>query len=263
MNESIFATPRNVVSAEQCYFYHTMDIPGHGVVNGDWDLRGKEAEYLGNVALHGKKVLEMGTGSGFLCFFMEAQGADVIAYDLSDKDSWDIVPFGRMDPENLRKLVEERKAVIRKLNNGFWFAHKAHNSNAKVVYGPAYRVPDAVGPVDVVTFTSILLHLRDPFLAMQSAARHARESLIVTEKIREKRLPLEVIERLGLPYMRFLPQAERCEPWETWWSLTPELIRRFVRVLGFENTKTTYFKTMFKGKNEWKNESFFTVVAHR
>lgn len=259
MNESVFAVPPDAVSIDDSYFYHTMDIPGHGRVHGEWDLRGSEAEYLGNVAMRGKRVLEMGTASGFLCFFMESQGADVVTYDLSERDSWDIVPYGRMDATKLQQIVQERKALIRRLNNGFWFAHKMHKSKARVVYGSIYQVPEAVGPVDIVTFTSILLHLRDPFLAIQSAARLARETLIVTEKIREKRMIFEVIERLQLPYMRFLPQAERCQPWETWWSLCPEIIRRFVRVLGFEKTRTTYFRAASNGKAE----SMFTVVAHR
>lgn len=259
MTGSVFASPRNVASIDDCYFYHTMDLPGVGTVHGEWDLRGREADYLGNVSLQGKRVLEMGTASGFLCFFMEKQGADVVAYDLSEKDAWDIVPYQRMDGTSLRNLVQERRTHIDKLNNGFWFAHQANKSQTKVAYGPVYSVPEAIGPVDIVTFTSILLHVRDPFLAMQSAARHAGETIIVTEKIREKRLMLEILERLGIAYMRFLPQPERCDPWETWWSLTPEIVRRFVRVLGFEKTKTTYFRVGSQGTTE----SFFTVVGRR
>jgi len=75
MDNAIWATPRNITNLEECDFYHTMDLPNHGVVTGAWDLRGREAAYLGNVDVAGKRVLEVGTASGHLCFAMEKMGA--------------------------------------------------------------------------------------------------------------------------------------------------------------------------------------------
>jgi SAM-dependent methyltransferase len=256
---SLYATPREVRSKDDCYFYHSMDLPGIGEVAGEWDIRGRESDYLGGVSFRGKRVLEMGTASGALCFHMEREGAEVVAYDLSPEQSWDIVPYWGMGKEKLESLIAERRAAIGKLNNGFWLAHKALGSRAKVVYGAVYDVPEAIGAVDIVTFTSILLHVRDPFLAMHRASRLARETIVVTEKIREKKLAFEAIERLGLPYARFLPDAKTQSPWETWWSLTPQIVRNFVRVLGFPNTKTRYFDTPSK----WGTEKMFAVVATR
>ena len=37
---SLLAPPRQVERLEDCLFYHTMDLPGFGVVRGQWDLRG-------------------------------------------------------------------------------------------------------------------------------------------------------------------------------------------------------------------------------
>jgi hypothetical protein len=256
---SIYANPREGLTLDQCYFYHTMDIPGIGTVEGEWDIRGREREYLGHLALSGKRVLEMGTASGFLCFYMEQQGAQVVAYDLSEKDSWDIVPYGARHAEELAKLVSDRRRHIALLNNGYWYAHKALNSRARVVYGSVYEVPQEIGPVDIVTFTSILLHVRDPFLAMARASRLARESLVVTEMVREQPQAPESTEGRGLPYMRFLPDAERLEPWETWWSLTPQIVCRFAEVLGFGDTSIQYFEV----PSRWRVERMFSVVAHR
>ncbi|HEY4442105.1 MAG TPA: hypothetical protein VGN14_16725, partial [Candidatus Elarobacter sp.] len=67
---------------EACYFYHTMELPGVGTVEGEWDLRTGVDAYLGGEELRGKRVLEIGTASGFLCFAMERRGAEVIGYDL-------------------------------------------------------------------------------------------------------------------------------------------------------------------------------------
>jgi hypothetical protein len=69
---------------------------------------------------------------------------------------------------------------LRGLNNAWWLAHEVFKSNARVVYGTVYDLPPGIGSVDIATFGSILLHLRDPFLALQNAASLARESIIVT-----------------------------------------------------------------------------------
>src|SRR5208337_1299521 len=68
-DSAIYAQSRVINDISDCYFYHTMDVPGYGHVEGEWDLRGKETQYLGGVALKGKRVLEIGTASGFLCFY--------------------------------------------------------------------------------------------------------------------------------------------------------------------------------------------------
>ena len=60
-----------------------MTVAGLGTITGEWDLRANVRAYLGGVALQGKRVLEIGTASGFLCFAMERMGAEVISYDLS------------------------------------------------------------------------------------------------------------------------------------------------------------------------------------
>jgi len=79
-------------------------------VKGPWDIRGGVDDYLGNVDLKGKRVLEVGTASGFLCYTMEGRGADVVAYDLSDKQSWDVVPYAQYDHA---AFDSERRQVFR------------------------------------------------------------------------------------------------------------------------------------------------------
>lgn len=88
-------------SLEECCFYHTMDLPGVGMVTGDWDLRGGVSDHLGNVALAGKRVLEIGPANGFLSFEMERSGAEVVGYDLSHQAGrWEAVPLrGRPTPQ--------------------------------------------------------------------------------------------------------------------------------------------------------------------
>jgi hypothetical protein len=246
--DSIYAAPKVVDDLKDCIFYHTMEIPGYGTVEGHWDLRADPAAYLGRVDLRGKRVLEMGTASGFLCFYMERQGAEVVAYDLSEKQAWDLVPYSRMD---MQKATVNSKEIIRKLNNGWWLGHRAHQSKARVVYGDVYHVPKEIGLVDVSVFGSILLHVRDPFMALENALRLTRETVIVSE-LAPARLDND-------PRMMFKPQFETRQPTTTWWALSPPLVQKFIGVLGFERTELTFHTQKFDGADQ----KIFTIVGHR
>ena len=79
---ALFAEPEAVASADDCYFYHVMEIPGHGLVGGEWDLRAGVDDYLGGVDLSAQRVLEIGPASGFLTFHMETAGAAVVSIEL-------------------------------------------------------------------------------------------------------------------------------------------------------------------------------------
>ncbi len=267
-----YAEPRTVASLADCHFYHATDVPGHGVVEGEWDLRAGAAEYLGNVDLRGKRVLEMGTASGFLCFHMERAGAEVVGFDLASDADWDVVPFAGTD---VAAYAQERRAHVERIKNAWWLCHAAFASKARAVYGTAYAVPAEIGPVDAVTFGSILLHLRDPFRALQSALRLARETVVVTEVVpksvpavaRAKRA-LSVLPFLGLrkagrriptATLEFLPDPATGEPKETWWSLTPEVVVRMLGVLGFPDARVSFHAQRYQ---RW-DVDLFTVVGAR
>ena len=70
------------VTPDDCHFYHTLELGNGEVVDGGWDLRGTEQDYLGHVRFDKLKVLEFGPASGYLSFWMEEQGADVTVFDL-------------------------------------------------------------------------------------------------------------------------------------------------------------------------------------
>ncbi|MCC5935552.1 MAG: methyltransferase domain-containing protein [Balneolales bacterium] len=230
-----------------------MDLPGEdGTVEGEWDLRGKEAIYLGGVPLSGKRVLEAGTASGQLCFYMEEMGAEVVGYDLSEAQEWDLVPYAGYD---YALYVSERKKHMNRINRGYWFAHQAKQSRAKVVYGTVYEPPAAMGSFDIVTFGSILLHLRDPFLALQRMCAHAKETVIVTDMLPASSAMSGADKRL----IRFLPDADTNEPHETWWHLSPELVEEFLHILGFPHTQISYHEQLCLGRPM----PLYTVVGHR
>jgi hypothetical protein len=260
MRSVVWAEPRNITSISDCYFYHTMDIPNHGTVRGEWDLRGREASYLGNISLQGKRVLEVGTASGHLCFFMERMGAEVVAYDASDEQEWDTVPYAGYD---YGKRIAQTKEQIRRMNNGFWFAHRAYKSRAKATYGTVYEIPDDIGQFDICTFGSILLHLRDPFLALQRGSAHATETVVVTDVASPLTAGKTSASRR---LVEFLPNADKCFPTESWWNLSPELVTEFLRILGFVHTRISYHVQLFCGHEQIPGKQevrSYTVVGHR
>jgi len=262
----VFVHPREGLSLEECDFYHTMDLPGTGLIHGLFDLRSTIESYLGNFQFKQKRVLEIGTASGFVCFSMERAGAEVIAYDLSPDFNWDMVPYAKLDIAALR---EERRSHIGRLNNSFWFAHQKFESRAKVVYGTVYQIPPEIGLVDVTIINSVLLHVRDPFLAMQQAASLTKETMIVTDAYGWgnptgwKRWLIDKLQGYKST-MRFLPDYRNNSPTETWWYLTPEVIQECLGVLGFEQSVVTNHEHLYTNKGTQQTKvPMFTIVATR
>lgn len=247
-----YAPPRTALSLEDCYFYHTMDVPGLGTVEGEWDLRGKVGQYLADFNFAGKRALDVGAANGILSFHMEAMGAEVVSFDLSNEHDWDIVPFAGVDHEAQRA---SRRAHLAKINNGYWLCHAAHGSKARMVHGVAYDIPAAIGPVDVAVFGSILLQLRDPFLALESAAKLAGDAIIVAD--------LSPSGRIGSLFRRtprFMPRGLRNNGInDGWYRLPPLLVREFLAILGFRNQQVTW------GRYRYRDRSvpIYTIVARR
>lgn len=250
--KSPYATPLEVESIDDCIFYHTIELPGYGVLNGQWDLRDGMEDYLGHVSFHGKRVLDVGTANGILCFAVEKHGAEVVGYDLSDSHEWDIVPTnGVVDPA----IIAERKRSIRKINNAWWFSRRLLKSHAKMVYGTVYQIPEEIGPFHISIVGNILLHNRDPFLALQKAAAVTTETIIVTDllvKLEESPgnfvIPRDLIFRPAISSDSF-----------NWWIMTPQTVTAFLNVLGFTNCQTSYHRQLYNGKYEDQ----FTVVGRR
>lgn len=256
--QGVFAQPSLVPDLSECVFYHTMDLPGLGTVPGEWDLRHSAATYLGHVELEGKRVLDVGTTDGFLCFYAEAQGAqDVVGLDLSPAHDWDIVPFAGLDTV---AVVQARRAGIGKLNNAFWLAHHLLRSRARLIYSDVYSFPAEAGMFDTAIFGAILLHLRDPFLALQRVLAQVRQTVVVVELLWPRKLLTYLAAGLlRQPLVSFLPDPRTRQPRETWWAIPPATVKRWLAVLGFGKSEVTYHRQRHRQKWHW----LYTVVARR
>jgi O-methyltransferase len=245
VDDQPYAIPRGGLQIGDCLFYHTMDIPGHAVVKGEWDLRGRLDSYLGGVNVAGKSVLEIGPASGFLTFEMEKRGATVTAIEVQDDPGWDFVPF----PEAfLASQMESRRDVMRRLKNSWWFCHAAFRSKAKLVYASAYDLPEAIGRFDVALLAAVLLHTKAPLQIVEQCARRAN-TLIITD--------LYYAELEGRACSSLLPTAENRHV-DTWWQFSTDFFTRFLGLMGFGCIVTTHSHA-FKGNTV----PFFTIVATR
>jgi O-methyltransferase len=246
-DERIFATPREVKDVADCYFYHTMELPGHGVIEGrDWDLRGKVDEYLGNVDFAGQRVLEIGPASGFLTFEMEKRGADVISVEVTDDHGWDFVPY---PAARLEEVYGPRRLVMQQLKSSYWFSHAALQSKAKVYYGDAYNLPAALGKFDIAVMGAVLLHCRDPLRIVEQCGTIAK-TLIIVDKLHPD---LE-----GAPVCRLAPTPENFL-WHTWWHFSTQFFTQFLAVMGFTTSEPTTHQQFHRGRAH----TLFTLVARR
>lgn len=248
--DSLYATPPVGVREEDCYFYHAIDVPGHGTVGGDFDLRGGADAYLGGIELSGRRVLEIGPASGFLTFHMESRGASVVSVELGPDAEWDVVPQVELD---LAQVREERQRIMRQLRNGFWWAHERIGSRAQVHYGDVYALPGELGRFDVAVMAAVLRHTRDPLRIVEQCAGLANR-LVITE--------MHMPELDGEPVARLVP-ARESRTWDTWWDFSPGFLARFLGIVGFEAIAVTHHLQRFLSGGQPREVPFFTIVAER
>lgn len=237
-----------------CYFYHTTEVPGHGVVQGQWDLRSNETSYLGNFSFKEKTVLEIGCASGYLSFWMESQGARVTGFDLGPENKWCTLALAANETVD---YLEDRKKNLLQINNAWKFLHKTFNSSAKYIIGSVYDINANFGSYDVVTLCSILLHLHDPFQAIANAASVASRNIIITE-VSEELFFKHNLQIQDEPVLYFTPRPSRPEI-DGRYMMTSSFIKHVLDVLGFDVTISRHLQK-FQDGHLWP---FYTAVGTR
>jgi len=255
---NLYAAPRRVSDPAECFFYHTMDLPGYGRVAGYWDLRGNESEYLGNVALAGKRVLEIGPASGHLSFFMERAGAEVVSLEAGEDYSWELCwDLPDQVPAELPTELASHRDMMRRLGNSYWLTHEALASKAKVHYGSAYAIPAALGRFDVSVIGCVLLHNKHPLKILEQCARLTKDTVVVVEVDRETQSAQVPVQLAQSPAV-YQPGI-RNRVWHTWWSFSPVYFVDILRSMGFTESRVTFHQQICDGAPA----NLFTVVASR
>jgi tRNA (mo5U34)-methyltransferase len=147
--------------AKQRSWYHTLELPSGEVTHGIFDLRPYIPRYGIPERLDGLRALEVGTWDGFWAFELERRGAEVVALDLDDEADLDWPP--RRRPATFPEAPR---------GQGFAMARELMESSVDRRNLSIYHAtPEELGgQFDLVFCGSVLIHLRDQFLALQRMA---------------------------------------------------------------------------------------------
>jgi tRNA (mo5U34)-methyltransferase len=143
-------------------WYHTIELP-HGVVSAGFvDHRQQLARYELPADMHGMRALDVATYDGFWAFEMERRGAAVTAIDIGSWAEFDI-------PRQMRPAAERSGAAEKITGQGFRLAHELLGSRVERHVLSVYQLaPERLGTFDFVFLSDLLLHLRDPQLALEN-----------------------------------------------------------------------------------------------
>ena len=187
-------------------WFHQIDL-GDGIVSpGRAKLEGlkRQADAMfGSISLIGKSVLDIGCIDGFYSFEACKRGAKrVLAIDhfiwrdSRCREAFDIAR-ARVAPQ-----VEVMDIDVFDLT------------------------PQAVGKFDVVLFSGVFYHLRNPFLAIERIAELATEVLVVETH-------LDAMD-VGRPAMIFYPTTELNNDPSNWWGPNTACVEAMLRDVGFK-----------------------------
>jgi hypothetical protein len=226
-----------IPSIDACKFYHAMDLPQVGFVQGDWDLRGRFDDYIGGVNLRDRSVLDVGTASGFLSFEAEQRGArSVTSFNAASASQLQRNPGQAVSESNFKAYL-----------NSYRLAHHLLKSKAIPIFGDVYRLGDIAPKSDVVIVGQILVHLRDPFGALEQMAQCSADMLVIAEGMFDHPDPIAAYLGGTTPI--------------SWFHFSTRVYREFLPKLGFEIISIR--PGQYRCVAMEKDEAVWTLVARR
>jgi len=207
-----------IQNVNQVRWYHTIDL-GQGVVTpGFMDHRQHVDRYQLPASLQGLRCLDVATWDGFWAFEMERRGAaEVVALDVASLRDCDI-PLRRL-PE----LKDGFDTVA--LGEGFRLAHEALHSKVKRVVCNVYDLsPERLGRFDFIFISDLLIHLRNPQLALERVASVCRGRVVLADIYNPD------LER----YDTCVTEFRGGEGPLLWWSPNTRTLVRMLEVAGLQ-----------------------------
>lgn len=194
-------------------WYHTQELAPGVETPGMFDLRPFVRHYGIPDRLDGLRVLDVGTFEGFWAFELERRGARVTALDLDRIQELDW-------PRHLRPAEDGSRG------EGFQIARECLGSAVERVGMSIYdATPEALGGrFDLVFCGSVLIHLRDPMLALERICELSERAIVADEYSRRlDLLPFAAAEFRGNT------------PWATWWRPARRTWAAMLRCAGFSD----------------------------
>jgi tRNA (mo5U34)-methyltransferase len=156
--------------AREFDWYHSVELGPGLVTDGVVDLRPYVELSQLPERMEGLRVLDVGTWDGFWAFEMERRGAEVVAIDIDRDEDLDW-------PANRPRGEQEGRR-----GQGFELAKETLGSAVVRHELSVYdATPDRLGTFDLVFCGSVLIHLRDPVLAIERIAGVCRDRFISVE----------------------------------------------------------------------------------
>ena len=209
-------------------WYHTIELAPGLVTQGMFDHRPLVERFGLPGDLSGRRALDVGTFDGFWAFELERRGATVVAIDVDDTRDYDWPPrYRRREPETR--------------GESFRIARELRGSHAERVATTIYdATPEKLGGTfDLVFVGAVLIHVRDPMLALERLAELCRGQLVLAEEYSRRLEPLPFVKaaefRAHAPHM-------------TWWRPTTRTWMTMVHAAGFEDVRRhTRLRVPFRG----------------
>ena len=200
-------------------WYHSIDL-GHGVVTpGFVDHRPQLPHYGLPDSMAGLRCLDVATWDGYWAFEMERRrAAEVVALDVASFADCDV-------PKALLDEVT-RTNVSTPLGEGFRVAREVLHSDVRREICNVYDLsPQRFGKFDFVFLSDLLLHLRDPQLALEKVSSVCRGTLTVADVYHPS------LEAYG---DACLSQFQGSIEALGWWAPNTNTLKMMMKVAGFE-----------------------------
>jgi tRNA (mo5U34)-methyltransferase len=225
--------------AQNPMWYHSIEVAPGVVTPGLFDLR-PVMDKLPWPDVRGKRCLDVGTYDGFFAFELERRGAaEVVASDIADHFQWDWPPGLRSRGPQFFLASGGPQT-----NAGFKIARDLLGSSVNLEQISVYELkPEAVGTFDVVVCGSLLLHLRDPLLALQAIHSVCGGHLLSTNQVEL---------RASLRHRRWpIARLDGVSDLSQWWLPNAAGHRQMLRASGFALERESRLYCIPFGPGHW------------
>jgi ubiquinone/menaquinone biosynthesis C-methylase UbiE len=221
---------------EKTDWYHIFDL-GTFRTHGHYDISKVIHQYKLPLPLNGKHCLDVGTSNGYFAFYMEQQGAEsVTAVDVKD---W--IVEADVSLQHRTKLKQQYPYGLGNSHKGgFDIMHEYYKSRVKYQTATIYELDKLFSShsFDIVLCSNLLLHLYNPYLALENLFNVAKEKVIISTNI--------YIERFSA-FRKSRPILVVSEKSNIWFDITPKSMEILARKAGFS-------RIHFLGKYIQRNE---------